>query len=171
MECKECSGEKPIVNKHFGLCQECNNVRLHGSKYGKEYNITTDKRKPLRSGLNKLDHSIKGESKTKYKKTKSNTNNNIMLDENFYQKCFDSSDHRCEECGTKLPNEFRNDQGKVLARWRYSHIVAKSIAPELRHDVSNINHLCLKHHGQWDHGDKKSMKIYAKNALKLPRYF
>tara|TARA_R110002126_G_scaffold149434_2_gene295385 strand:- start:22 stop:366 length:345 start_codon:yes stop_codon:yes gene_type:complete len=96
---------------------------------------------------------------------------NLKLDELFYQECFDASDHKCEECGKQLPTEFRDDEGKINARWRYSHIVAKSIAPELRHSISNINHLCLNHHTQWDFGNKREMKIYAKNARRLPKYF
>ena len=87
------------------------------------------------------------------------------------EKCFNQSNHKCEECGKQLPTEFRNEEGKIIARWRYSHIVAKSIAPELRHDTNNINHLCLDHHTQWDFGNKDEMKVYTKNAQKLPKYF
>jgi hypothetical protein len=123
--------------------------------------------KPLRSRKNKAKKSLFSNVEATPKKNIKR----LAEDEAFYQECFDLSNHKCEECGVQLPTEFRNDEGKVNARWRYSHIVAKSIAPELRHDTNNINHLCLKHHTQWDHGDKKSMKIYDGNKGRLSRYF
>ena len=165
MNCKNCNIEKNIINKHFGLCQECNNERLHGSKYGKTYTVSKKEIKPIRARKNKAKKSLF----TNLSKGKV-SNNNLLLDEAFYEECFDMSNHKCEECGVGLPDEFRDDEGKINARWRYSHIIAKSIAPELRHDTNNINHLCLKHHTQWDHGDKMSMKIYQSNKLKVPNY-
>jgi uncharacterized protein YecE (DUF72 family) len=167
MNCKECNGSKKIVNKHFGLCQECNNIRLHGSKYGKTYTISKKEIKPLRTSKKSVKKSLFSNVKATPKKNVER----IKKDEIFYEECFNLSNHKCEECGTQLPTEFRNDEGDVNARWRYSHIVAKSIAPELRHNTNNINNLCLKHHTQWDHGDKENMKIYNKNKDRLPRYF
>lgn len=170
MSCKECKGSNPITNKHYGLCQECNNMRLHGSKYGKSYNLTSKKSTSIKPKINRLNHNVKDGIKVT-KKRGTNNGKNLSLDEAFYEECFNQSNHKCEECGKQLPTEFRNEEGKVIARWRYSHIVAKSIAPELRHDTNNINHLCLEHHTQWDFGDKHEMKVYTKNALKLPKYF
>jgi len=91
----------------------------------------------------------------------------IDKDEEFYKECFDQSDHRCEECGKRLNDEFRDDDGRVIARWRYSHIIPKSIAPRLRHIVLNINHLCLEHHEMWENGDKESMNIFEKNQERI----
>ena len=89
----------------------------------------------------------------------------------FYEKCFNEcTDHSCEECGTDLPKVFRHD-GTIVARWRYSHIIAKSIAPELRHDVKNINHLCFSCHQLWEFETRKDMKIYKTNKERLPKYF
>ena len=167
MNCKECNNSKHIVNKHFGLCQECNNLRLHGSKYGKTYTISKKERKPLRRRKKDVKKSLFSNVKPQDKRWVKR----LAEDEAFYKQSFDLSDHKCEECGCRLPTEFRDEEGNVNARWRYSHIVAKSIAPELRHDVNNINHLCLKHHTQWDHGDRMTMKIYEKNKKRLPKYF
>ena len=153
MSCKKCKKDYKIVNKYYGLCLSCNNERLHGSKYGKTYNGIKRSRKS-----NSND-----EAKLRRQKR-------IDADEVFYEKCFNMSDHKCEECGVNLPTEFRDEEGRVIARWRYSHIIAKSIAPELRHDVNNINHLCIECHTKWDFGDKKSMRIYAKNAKRFKRY-
>ena len=171
MNCKKCKVSSTIVNKHFGLCLDCNNKRLHGSKFGKQYKLTSNNKKPLKSNINRLDHKVKQGTKPTKKEVHKKVGKNLLLDEVFYEKAFNSSDHKCEECNKQLPTEFRDDDGNIIARWRYSHIVAKSIAPELRHDLKNINHLCLEHHTQWDFGNKAKMKIYIKNAEKLPRYF
>ena len=148
MACQECKKEVEIVNKHFKLCQKCNELRLEGGR--------TEKNK------NPLVHRVLK------KKLSSSTQDKIDLDEKFYQECFNLSNHQCEECGVLLPTEFRDDSGKVTARWRYSHILPKSTFPELRHNIDNINHLCLVHHTQWDFGDKKTMKIYEINRKKFP---
>ena len=148
MACKKCKKDKRIVNKFHGLCTECNNERLHGSKYGKRYKTLKNSKKYL----------------------KSNKNSNYEKDNNFYKECFDSCKvHKCEECNVDLPKVFEHD-GKVVARWRYSHIIPKSIAPKLRRVIDNINHLCFNCHSKWEFGDKMSMKIYDKNQEKYPNY-
>ena len=173
MECKQC-GSKYVSNKWFKLCSECNNKRLHGSKYGKQADYKEKKIKPLKSANNKFSKKRvidKGEKVlVSGGNKKSKSFQKILMDEIFYEKCFNNSDHKCEECKTKLPNEFRDDDDKVLYRARYSHIIPKSTAPELRHSVDNINHLCITCHQEWDFGIKKKMKIYIKNQLMFPNY-
>ncbi len=153
MSCKKCGLEKELVNKHFKLCRECNNERLYGNKFGKRYDMSTSKKKPL-----------------KRTKNKSRTKEKILKDEEFYEKCFNNSNHRCEECNKSLPKKFRNEDGRVLARFRYSHIVPKSVAPKLRHNILNINHLCLECHQEWENGAKHLMKIFAKNYELFPQF-
>lgn len=146
MCCKKCGKDREIVNKHFGLCLICNNERLSG-------------RKVENNNIVRIPHGISTTNKVQIA---------IDLDEKFYLECFNNSNHECEECGAPLPTEFRDEKGKVTARWRYSHILPKSVYPEFRHDTRNINHLCLIHHIQWDHGDKTTMKIYGINRKKFP---
>jgi hypothetical protein len=144
---------------------QCNNIRLHGNKFGKQYKNVIKTNKPLRT---------KQRSKIKRINRKLNTpkrKSMLELDEIFYEQCFNSSNHLCEECGKNLPTIFRNDSGRIVARWRYSHIIQKSIAPQLRHDIENINHLCLQHHQQWETGDKENMRIYKQNRKKFPQFF
>ena len=171
MECKQC-GSKYVTNKWFKLCSGCNNKRIHGNEYGKPIDYKEKEIKPIRASKSKSTNKRiidKGKAKVS-KDNKSKTTKKIELDEIFYEKCFKLSNHKCEECSEKLPDEFRNDEGKVIYRARYSHIVPKSIASELRHVVNNINHLCIKCHQKWDFGDKKEMKIYSKNQLMFPNY-
>jgi hypothetical protein len=172
MECKKC-GSKYVSNKWFKLCSECNNERLHGSKYGKVLDRKEKEIKPLRSSnIEPTRKRIidKGKRVVYGGGGKSKSFQNILLDEIFYEKCFNKSNHKCEECGNNLPEEFRGEDGKILYRARYSHIIPKSIAPELRHDVDNINHLCVECHHNWDFGGKADMKIYGKNQLLFPKY-
>lgn len=181
MSCKKCNKGKRIVNKFYGLCLECNNERLHGSKYGKPSKPIKREFKPVKSSKKtrksqkSLFVDIKGGDKIKLSfnniKEEEVKVSMIEQDEIFYKKCFDSSDHKCEECGKDLPDTFRNEDGKVNARYRYSHIIPKSIAPQLRHKVENINHLCLLHHMKWENGEKETMKIFPENCKKFPEYF
>ena len=177
MSCKKCNRDKKIVNKHFYLCQECNNERLHGNKYGKQYKLVIKegqsfKTTPRRRGRKKGSlFAPKIKSIPKREKDYSRQDEKIRIDEEFYKKCFDNSNHKCEECGEDLPTIFRNEEGRVVARWRYSHIIPKSIAPELRHSIKNINHLCLIHHSEWENGDKEKMKIYKENRERFPGHF
>lgn len=149
--CSCCGKHKRIVNKFFFLCMFCNNLRLSKNKKEK----TT------------LDNSYFVKDLKSVKKT---TSQKIKEDEHFYEKCFNQSNHKCEECGCQLPDFFRDENGKVAARWRYSHIIPKSISKDLRHKIENINHLCLKHHMQWENGDKQNMNIYNKNKLIFPEF-
>ena len=170
MSCKKCKKEKPIANKFHGLCLICNNKRLEASKNKSKVNIPKSKKSVLKDISVRLKRNVDPNKGVIKKKSKKTSNNKIVLDELFYEKCFHNSDHKCEECEKQLPKKFRDDNGRVLARFRYSHIVAKSIAPNLRHDENNINHLCHTCHFKWDMGDKKSMKIYEKNRLKYPHF-
>lgn len=146
MYCINCNKGRRVVNSHFKLCSICNNERL-------------SQKKKNSLPIERIIHSKKKPNKTQIK---------IDEDEKFYLECFNNSNHECEECGTPLPTEFRDINGKVIARWRYSHILPKSVYPELRHSIENINHLCLLHHTQWDHGNKVVMKIYKLNSKKFP---
>ena len=168
MSCNNCDKELEIVNKHFKLCQRCNNMRLRDSKCEKVYKSTSTPNKLRRSAI--ISPGDK-RSKSLFAPILASTSKDTLKeDEKFYEECFNLSNHKCEECGCSLPTNFRDENGKIIARWRFSHIVAKSIAPELRHNTSNINHLCLAHHTQWDHGDRQNMKIFEANSKKFAGY-
>ena len=172
MGCSKCDSTH-VVNKWFSLCRECNNERLHGSKYGKQVDYKAKESNPLKTSKSKSTNKRivdKGKRVISSGNKKSKSFQTILLDEIFYEKCFNLSNNKCEECKTKLPDEFRDAEGKVIYRARYSHIIPKSIAPELRHVAENINHLCIECHHKWDFGAKKEMKIYTKNQELFPRY-
>lgn len=166
MECSKCKS-KYVTNKWFQLCSRCNNRRLHGNEFGKITKYKETKIKPLKTSINKriIDKGVINK-KTKEKKV----GRNLEADELLYERAFNASNHICEECDTNLPTDFRCDDGNIIARYRYSHIIPKSIAPELRHDDDNINHLCMTCHRNWDFGDKTEMSIYSKNQIKYPNY-
>lgn len=160
--CTKCNSKSKIVNHHYQLCLTCNNLRLKTSKEQKAVSIY------------KLPHLEKTSIKTKKKASKTKTSstkvNQLKLDEQFYEECFNVSNHKCEECGQQLPDQFRSESGKINARWRYSHIIPKSIAPQLRHDINNINHLCLTCHSRWENGDKQNMNIFGENLTRFPNF-
>src|SRR5690349_3865438 len=116
--CLCCAKENKIVNSYFQLCQKCNTTRLKEEKKEKNSEPLFSK-KVLEKGL--FDTwTGKPKSKGLFEKPKEDkTKQKIDADEKFYEECFNNSDHRCEECGCELPDTFRDDNGKVVARWRY----------------------------------------------------
>lgn len=164
MGCKGCGKDVKIVNKFWHLCLICNKSRLSEGKEPKKYNYIKKKTKSRTS---------KKKDKTKRMTMTIDSHKKLSMkqkDEIFYEKCFNNSDHRCEECGKELPKQFRDADGKIIARYRYSHTIPKSIAPELRHEIMNINHLCLKDHSEWENGNKEKMKIFKKNVKNFPQF-
>ena len=159
MSCNNCGNDFKIVNKWFNLCVNCNNERLHGNKFGKQ-------RLSKRNKNNSISWGINGGNENEIANTYSKDNDS-------YKECFKTFNHKCEECGTNQPENFLDSDGKVNARWRYSHIVPKSVAPELRYELSNINDLCLKCHVKWEGHEKVEMNIYKtnKNRALLKKYF
>ena len=125
-----------VIKHTLGFCGE----HWHPNLW--TYNLASEKRKSLRTKINRLDHKVKVGKKTTKKQSENRSGKNLKLDEAFYEESFNQSNHKCEECGIQLPTEFRNDDGKINARWRYSHIVAKSI----REKVFFINDFWKKFH-------------------------
>ena len=139
-KCKNCKQQKKLVNSFHGLCSFCNNKRLEDAKNSKPCNHNKIERGALKTDANRIERNVASGVKPTKKKN------------------------------NKTKDEFLDPSGKVNARYRYSHIIPKSISPELRHSIDNINHLCMSCHQKWDFGDKKSMKIYPKNKAKFPGF-
>lgn len=130
--CAKCGNKRLIVNKTHNLCQQCNQIRLYG------------------------------DNKQKPKRTKKVNVNKIKEDEEFYEKIFHLKPCVCENCGAKLPNQFRDENGKIIARYQYSHILSKGSWPQYRHEEWNMMKNCLKCHQEWEFGNKQAMPIYKK---------
>ena len=169
--CKNCKKQQKISNAFFCLCLICNNERLR-LKNGVKKNEATkyiQKQKELNTRANnKLKSDFKESLGRKTNEKKRNSA--IIEDEKFYEQSFNLSNHKCEECNKQLPTDFRGEDGKVLARWRYSHVIPKSIAPELRHNLLNINNLCLQCHQEWENGNKVKMSIFSHNYSNFPNF-
>jgi hypothetical protein len=156
-----CIGCEKKRNVNFkGLCSDCVFRRNHEGKSRFEVYQNRAKLKVLNednSRTNKLYNSRKKVKKTTVKNDK---NNLLQLDEEVYFKVFSSRPSFCEECGKGLPDQFRDDDGKVIARWQYSHILSKGAYKELRHNESNFQRLCFQCHQIYEFGDRTKMKTY-----------
>jgi len=141
--CNKCGKDRFLVNKKYQLCDDCNYERLHNETRYQTFKRKSKIRKPM-------------SDKTK---------NIIAKDELAYEYWFNNKLQVCEECDEKLPNVFRDKNGKVVARYRYSHIITKASRPDLRYHRLNCNILCLECHRQWETGDRRSMKIFESNEL------
>lgn len=135
--CSRCDKKRLIVNKTHNLCEDCNHIRLHG----------------------------KTKIKSSFQKSKGVGNkrkNQIEKDEETYEEVFREKPYKCENCGAPLPTKFRDEEGKVIARFQYSHILSKGAWPQYRNKSWNIMKNCLSCHGEWDFGEKQQMPVYKK---------
>lgn len=77
-----------------------------------------------------------------------------------YKIVYERAKGRCEQTGDVVyPTEFEAPDGKVLAPWRFSHVLTKEAYPEARHDPENIMYLSSKElHTSWEHGGEEDRK-------------
>lgn len=163
--CEQCSLPKPVNSK--GICGNCTFKNNHNGKSQQE--VYSERASKLI-----VDHVKK--PFTLIKKRKKTSKSSLLKDarlekrreqtrkdEETYEEVFNSRPHECEECETPLPDQFRDDEGNVLARFQYSHILTKKAYPEFRNNSKNFNRLCFDCHQTWEFGDRVEMKIYAKN--------
>lgn len=150
--CEVClgCGSKYIVNKKYKLCKNCNFIRLHGKTYTESL-LSKERDKGIRKKKKRVN------TYQKISKTQGIHNR----DKEIYREVFDSKENRCEECGSELPDQFEDEEGRVIFVTQYSHCLGKGAYIEYRHKKWNIQRLCSYHHHQWEFGDKKSMKIYS----------
>lgn len=152
--CRKCDLSKPIVNRKYCLCEECNYFRLHQKSYTskiieqEKYKTTKKKRKCVNV----------------YQKI-SRTQEIHDRDRETYLQVFNSKESKCEECNISLPNEFEDERGRVIFVTQYSHILSKGSRPEFRNNPKNFNRLCGIDHTRWESGDRVNMRIYERNQL------
>jgi hypothetical protein len=170
--CLQCEQQKPINSKQ--ICGDCvysnnhqgkskqeilvekRNKRVESIRAIKPIVTTISKRKPLKHSKKRIKHSDK---------SKERREEAIRKDEELYEYIFNTKPPFCEECGTRLPDEFRDEEGRVIMRSQYSHIMTKGGFPEFRHDGRNVNRLCFEDHQRWEFSDRKNMRIYESNQI------
>ena len=174
-DCKgECERTNVPINSK-GLCSECQYLKTHGKTRQETYSERRSEKEKIKP---KQIHSLTRNALRTPKKRKKTASSILMKnerlekrreqirkDEETYEQVFNSRPHECEECGRGLPDVFRDENGMVVARWQYSHILGKGAFPEFRNDPRNINLLCLDDHQMWEWGKREEMKIYDKNQL------
>lgn len=78
--------------------------------------------------------------------------------ERFYRWVWEHKPHYCEETMRPLPN---------YSATFVSHILTRGANPEMAHDPRNVNILCFEMHNKWENGDRKGMRIYPANLLRI----
>jgi len=170
-KCKGDCGRDDISLNAKGFCSDCQFKLNHDGKSKQEVyserrrerqkdkpiKYMSFKKKHLRTTKNKpQDDRLKQERLEKRRAQ-------LDLDERTYEEVFSNKPNVCEECGCTLPDEFRDGNGMIIMRGRFSHILSKAAFPEFRNDTRNFNLLCNQHHDQWEFHDRESMRIYDKN--------
>lgn len=152
--CNGCGESKLIVHKSKKLCTTCLNRTKVKNKPIKS-KVYTLKRTPLKRSTKKIEQFSKS---GKIRKAK---------DIDFYKESWEArQDWKggcvCEECRVYLP---------AYSSAFVSHILSRGAYPEFAHNKKNYNILCLKHHNQWETGDRESMSIYEKNQKIIQELF
>lgn len=163
--CEQCSLPKPVNAR--GICGDCTFRNNHNGKSQQEVYSERSKGK-IKEYVKKLPNTTKKSRKTMNNSLLKNERlekrrEQIRKDEETYEQVFNNNPNECEECGTQLPDQFRDDEGNVLARFQYSHIMTKKACPEFRNEPRNFNRFCFECHQTWEFGDRVEMKIYPKN--------
>lgn len=154
-KCPDCvadgnNNDKPLIGKHPPRCQ-------YHHRLAKQKDKPQNKRKPRPDKKNGSNR----ENATSIKKISQKGRETIDKDNEVYLLLWATRDHICEECGCNLGNEPR--------RYYFSHILPKGAHPNARHLLTNFNILCLEDHQKHEFGDRKSMRIFAKNEKLIPK--
>ena len=80
--------------------------------------------------------------------------------ESFYRYCYEHSSKRCEETGVSIP---------FYSAVNISHILTRGAHPAIAKDPRNFNLLTFLAHQKWEVGNRKSMRIYNKNQIKIEK--
>ena len=83
-----------------------------------------------------------------------------QANERFYRWVWEHKPHICEETMRPL-----REYSSVYC----SHILSRGAHPEMAHDPRNINLLCPEMHAKWENGNKRSMRIWAKNKKTIEK--
>lgn len=78
--------------------------------------------------------------------------------EKFYRWVWAHKPHYCEETMRPLPG---------YSATFVSHILTRGANPEMAHDPRNVNILCFEMHNKWENGNRKEMRIYPANLLRI----
>ena len=151
--CKNCGEEKFLVNAK-GWCADCQKAKNRGENVNKP---STGHKKQSVEGYHTEERQRLRMANFERKKER------MRIDDEVYLKVFNIKPHKCEECGAPLPDVFLCEDGSVMSRWQYSHIITKGSRPDIRRDPDNFNRLCMEHHHKWEFGDRTSMRIYESN--------
>ena len=172
----DCQGECkrtniPINSK--GLCSDCQYIQTYGRSKQEVYSerrrakekdkpikYTTIRRKPLKTPKKRLKTNVNSQIKNERLEKR---REQIRKDEETYEQVFYCKPPFCDNCHRKLNDIFRDENGMVIARYQYSHIVTKASEPRLRNNPKNMNRLCLNCHHIWEFGDRTTMRIYESN--------
>lgn len=171
--CSKC-GAPQIVNRKYMLCDNCNHFRLHG-KTKLAAQIEKMANSPVRvhpiKTKKKRKKTLNEKSKVSQQVRKEKRSDVVRKDRETYFKVFSTKAHKCEECGAQLPDQFEDEDGRVIFPTQYSHILSKGAHNKFRHNPINFNRLCDVHHHQWEFGKREDMEIYESNQIIIQGLF
>lgn len=138
---QKCNCGKPIINKKYGLCNECNYVRLNGRSRSEVYQERADsKPKPIYT----LKRSKPKQQSSREASVK-NKLHNVKLQHEL--DAVQSDEYYCKGCGVSYLGLDK------------SHILSVGQRKDLETDPENIRLHCRKCHMGWESNEMSRMII------------
>lgn len=171
--CSGCDKPKLIVNKHFKMCKDCNDARLHPNKdeevkqKAKKKTLVEQKIR-LASSLDQFNFDRTERHKNKSIKKVSAKQNDIDVAYTKTCKIIDlSRDPICTGCGRPQGGDIRLSHSHLISRRQCKQIGR----PDLIHNAKNITFHCLDFgmntpgcHRNWENPkQRKELLDYDRN--------
>jgi 5-methylcytosine-specific restriction endonuclease McrA len=141
--CVSCNNKKPIVNRKYYVCNDCNYKRIHGVSY-------------IEKAVEKSKLRVKKLYRVKFKTNKQTKINKELseLKEEIERDAILNDEYFCKGCGIAKDGLDK------------SHIIPISKRKDLALCKENIQLLCRDCHIVWEHGSeevKKKLLCYESN--------
>lgn len=144
MCCSKCEQDKPIVNKKYNLCDDCNFMRLHGGQSKAEvYSERAKDKEPKVYTFKSKSTPTSSSKPIKQQTTKEKNRKNALSQVKSEIEIEAMQDNRyfCWGCG--------HAKGGLDK----SHILSVKQRKDLELDKDNINLFCRDCHVDWESGD------------------
>lgn len=148
-----CHNEKRLIVVKKGYCKQGNDERKGKSTRRMGKSIVQDKDGSSKNNGVVRILKAKRQKPIQYRRKPSGE---LEVFKKIAERECENSSWRCRCCKEKIQNLTVNN---------FSHILPKSIAPELRLDERNIWIVCSNCHYSWEFGDRSQQKFDEKRKL------
>lgn len=180
MCCKECGRKRKIVNRKYGLCDECNYVRINNkTKLEKRIErVSLMRRESIIKSSLLNEVSVCGRRgcvkevfssglcrshffKDVYKEKKQKKKTTQQAKEIKIKNTLSSLKKKAKEDAYLAGNECEGCLKRIFQTLDYSHILSVGQRKDLENDKDNKNMLCRSCHSKWESNNAEQMTSLA----------